>query len=477
MTGNNVKTPGIFRIFTIIGVAGQYLVLYKFTSFKKRSFGKRLCQVCEKLGPVFVKLGQILSTRYDLLDRDDCNDLQKLLDTVEPFSFEKAVKIFQSDFGKGPENLYKEFPKTPIASASIAQVYRAVTKNGKTVAVKIRRPEIIKTLKSDINILKNLVRFAQLFSSDLRHVRATKILDQLESWILNEADFHQEMNNLTTLTYFYSKRAKKGDNYAAALVFPKLYPELCSRNVITMEFLEGIPANKFNSKIAGPKYDAYASIVAALGSSVRAWLDCQPLVFHADPHPANILIMKDGKVGLLDFGLMGSFSKKDAEEICEMMLAVYTQNMEQTIYHAFILCQAPSSLDTPELRRDVGKYLEKTKGSGLGFWFMGYIRLFVKHRIPLPYQLVLFGRGNVIVDGLFETVAPGKTTIEVMGDELRNGLYRNILRNITETDVGPILYVLSKKIKESPATIAQFIDKYANQPLEFIKEVKKILES
>jgi ubiquinone biosynthesis protein len=242
-----------------------------------------------------------------------------------------------------------------------------------------------------------------------------------------------------------------------------------------MEFLDGIPATKFNKKLAGKEYDEYTSLKAVLGSSVRPWIERGSFLFHADPHPANILIMKHGKVGLLDFGLTSSFSKKDSEQLCDLLLAVYAQNLDLTIHHALALCHAPLALETAKLRSDIKDYLEKTRTSGFGFWFMGLIKIFVKNRIPLPYQLVLLGRNVVIVEGLFETVVPGKTTIEVMGDELKKGLYSRMFENIKSVDVGPILYALSEKLKESPSSIAESIEKYLNHPLDFIREVKEVV--
>lgn len=461
------------RSFAIGFIAFRYFVFYKINSLKNLSLGERLRFACESLGPIFIKLGQILSTRYDLLEKSDCEALQKLLDSVPPISYAEVSTIFTSDFGKSPKELFREFSEVPIASASMAQVYRAITKNGDEVAVKVRRPNITKNIRSDIVVLKRLIKMAEIFSGDLRHIKANEVLSQLESWIFSEADFKQEAKNIKILTRFYSERANNGDEFAASLVFPKIYSYLCSDNVITMDFLHGIPANKFDSAVSGNEYDALASLTAVLGSSVRAWMERKPTFFHADPHPANILIMKNGRAGLLDFGLIGWFDKRIAEDTCDLLMAVYSQNLDLTTKCALKLCRASNDFDTPQLRKDITDYLKKTKTSGMGYWFMGYIKIFIKHRIPLPYQLTLFGRGNAIVEGLFETTVPGKTTLEVMGRELQRGLYKQIFNNIISIDISPIVYTLSEKLKESPANVARTIQKYFDHPLDFIRDVKE----
>jgi len=463
------------RSFTVTGVALKYFVFYNINSQRHFSLGERLRFACERLGPVFIKLGQILATRYDLLEKSDCESLQKLLDDVAPVSYDKIQALFISDFNKTPEKLYQYFNKTPIASASMAQVYRAKNKNGQDVAVKVRRPGITKTIKSDIDVLKKLITIAEIFSADLRHIKANKVLSELESWLFQESDFKQEVKNINKLTEFYSKRASDGDEFSAAIVFPKVYSNLCSENIITMEYLDGIPANKFNSIVTGPEYDALTSLTAVLGSSVRAWFEHEPIFFHADPHPANILILKNGRVALLDFGLIGLFGKRDVEETCNLLLAVYSKNLDLTIKHALRLCHAPDDFDTPKLRKDFSNYLEKTRSSGMGYWFMGCITIFIKHRVPLPYQLILFGRGNAIMDGLFETTVPGKTTLEVMGKELQRGIYKQIFYNVTSTDLGPIIYTLSEKLKDSPVEVAQTIEKYFDHPLDFVRDVKEAI--
>jgi predicted unusual protein kinase regulating ubiquinone biosynthesis (AarF/ABC1/UbiB family) len=159
--------------------------------------------------------------------------------------------------------------------------------------------------------------------------------------------------------------------------------------------------------------------------------------------------------------------------LCDLLLAVYTQNLDLTVHHAFALCHAPAVLEMPTLRKDIEEYLLKTRTSGFGFWFVGLIRIFVKHRVPMPLQLVLLGRNVVVVEGLFETVIPGKTTLEVMGDELRRGLYRRIFENITSIDAGPLLYALSEKIKKSPGLLAGLINRYFEDPLRAVRDFRE----
>jgi len=465
------------RGFTITLVALKYFVFYRVTSLRRERLGQRLRLACEQLGPIFVKLGQISATRYDILEKEDCEALHGLLDNVKPVPFEEIIPLLESDFGQSYRQLYREFSETPIASASLSQVYKATTWEGQTVAVKIKRPEITRTIKSDIAALKSWARIAQIFSADLRHIRIARILDQLESWTFAETDFRQEVKNLAILSSFYKKRAAQGDNSASILVFPKAYEKLCSDNVITLEFMEGIPATQFRAKTAGPGYDALASLSTALVSHTKAYLDRRDFVFHADPHPANVLILKDGQVGLLDFGIIGIFTQYESEQLSDLILAVYRQELNDTVRHLLALSPGSSAADTPALRRDLQAFLDQSPSAGFGFWLMEPVRILIKNRVPFPYKMMLFARSSLIMDGLFETVVPGQTTLEVVGPALRAALYRQALQNILAADFSLVLYTISEQLKQSPRALTGLVQHYFNHPLEFVQIIKEALQT
>lgn len=467
------ETNTLVRGLEIAKTCAVYFLFYKLNKHKGNSFGQRIRLACEKLGLTFIKLGQILSTRYDLLERADCEELQKLLDEVPPMPYETVREIFISDFGKPPEKIYAEFNPELIAAASIAQVYKAKLHSGETVAIKVRRPDVDRAIRSDLKIFRQLARIAQWFSPTLRHINLVKILNQLEDWLLAEVDLKNEIENLEKVNVYYQTLSEKSDGeFSRALVFPRPFREFSSVNILVMSYIEGIPMRQFKTVLNNPDYDVRASLEALMRAVMRAWVTQDELLFHGDPHPSNLILLPNGKIGLLDFGLVGRFNHKDTKETRELFLAVYSRNVKSSTELALKMCKAPASLNTPRLQEEVQEYINQAPSSGLGFWFTGFMHVFIKNRIPMPYQLVLFGRCQTILDGVFETAFPGLRALDILDEELRRGLRQHIIKNIFGTDFAPIMYILSQKLKNSPEKVASAIDKYFDDPLQIVRDLR-----
>ncbi len=432
----------------------------------------------EELGLVFIKFGQLLSTRYDILPKEDCEELQQLLDRVPSIPLAAVEAIFMQDFGKRPQDVYAEFLEAPIASASIAQVYRARLADGREVAVKVRRPGVGRAIRADLRILRRLAGIAQWFSGGLRQINVCNLLDQMESWLLAEVDFQNELLNLEQFTRYYRSQPEGLIKECAdALVLPAAHREWCSKNIITMDFITGVPIRQFRSVEQNAEYDVFASLRNFTGAFMRGWMYGEELVFQADPHPSNLLILPQGKIAVLDFGLLGRLSKREIGEMKDLFLAVYAGNLEQSIVMALRMCRASYDHFAPLIREDVQRYLAETRTSGMGFWFLGFVKIFVKHRIgTFPYYLAMFGRMGAIFEGLFEMVSPGTTMMEVFGGELGLAMRQRFIENLKATDVTPLLYVLSEKLRESPEKIAALIDRYFDDPLAGIREFRKAVQ-
>lgn len=462
--------PAWVRAVTIVRAVIIYLLAYRLTRYRHERLGARLRRFCEDLGPLFIKLGQALGTRYDILSREDCDELHALLDRVPPVPIENIRALFVNDFGATPEMLYADFPSEPLASASIAQVYKARLLDGKEVAVKVRRPGIERTIAGDFKILNRVVGFAQFFSSVLRHINFKEILRQMEAWTVDETNFGLEIKNLDELRSFYSSRATAGDELAAKLVFPKIIPELCSENIITMEFLDGIPVSRSGETVVLSDYSVRDSLVAFLGSMIRAWVDNKDFVFHGDPHPANILIMSGGRVGVLDFGVRGLIDVQSGRTTLDLLFAVYANDLERSVAASITMCHAdPRSAE--KIKEDVREYLKYTRTSGLGFWFMGFVKIFVKHRLAMPYNLIMFGRTQTLIDGLFETALPGVKTLDILSAEFERGLRKYLLRKALKVNWAPVLLSAVEIIERTPERIAQLMDRYTSNPELIIKDV------
>jgi ubiquinone biosynthesis protein len=472
------KKGTFIRWITIVSVVSRYFVFYKIGKRRKDILGKRIRHACEELGPIFIKLGQILSTRYDILSNENCVELQKLLDQVESIPLQKIEGILQKDYGKKYTAIFKTFETTPLASASIAQVHQATLYNGKKVAVKIRRPRISEYVESDIAVLKQVVSIGELFSPVLRHLDGKQIVGQLHDWILMEIDFRQEVQNIKRMKSYLAHAAeytKTSEEEANNLVIPDVYEEYCTENVIVMEFIEGVPLSKFETIKDNPKYDILLSAKAIAMLILRHWLIASDdeYVFHADPHPANILILPHGRLALVDFGLIGRLSPEQTRNTADLFLAVYARNLEHSIKYALAIPGVDYEKYAEKLRPDIQAYLRKTPTKGIGFWFMGFVRIFVKHRVPIPFDIILFGRQNAVGDGLISTILPGKTTIDVMGDELARALRKKIAQNILDVDFTRLAYAVSEEVKNSPDRIVSILDRMSKDPFVIVNDFHK----
>ena len=304
------------------------------------------------------------------------------------------------------------------------------------------------------------------------------ILKQLEEWLHAEVDFFNEANNIQNMQDYYQRLAhQESGEYAQAIEFPHVYNELSSQNVLVMSFIEGIPVRKWRDVENNPEYDVEASLKASLVATMRAWMNEEhSLVFHGDPHPSNMLLLPNGRIALLDFGLVGYFDKKNITETRELFLAVYAKDLEKSIEAALALCNAPKEKYAKRIREDMKQYLKKTRTQSLGFWFFEILRMFVKHRIPMSYDLTAFGRSQAIIDGVFQSVMPDTPTVDILGDELKRALRKKIFDNLQSIDIAPIAYTLSEKAKQSPEKVTDFINRYFDDPFQFLRDVREAVK-
>ncbi len=319
-----------------------------------------------------------------------------------------------------------------------------------------------------------------MFSSSLRHLDSKQIVDQLKSWILAEIDFIQEANNIARMKKYLDHAIEETNtsiNDASQVVIPEVYKKYCSENIITMEFIDGVPLTKFDSVKDDPKYDIEKSARACCMLSLRHWLVNREdeVLLHADPHPANLLLLPHGRIAMVDFGLIVVFTPKEARQTADLFLAVYARNLERSLEYALAVSDLHERY-AEKIRPDVVEYLRKAPSAGIGFWFMEFIIIFIKHRLPIPYNLVLFGRQNAVIDGCISTVLSGKTTLDLMGDELERALRKKVLQNISETNFSRLVYAVSEEIKKSPDKIVSLVDQMAKDPFKVFKDFHEAIK-
>jgi len=277
----------------------------------------RLC--IESLGPIFIKFGQLLATRRDLLPDELIDELEKLLDRVPPFPVQQAQKIIEQQLGKPLHEAFLSFDQEVLASASIAQVHNAVLHDGTEVVVKIVRPRIEKTIRKDIALLKVLARLANRYWKEAKRVKPIKVVEEFEKTLLNELDLVREAANASEL-----RRHFLGSE---DLYVPEIYWDYCKANMLVMERIEGIPVTDLTQLNAN---NINLEVLSRKGVEVFFTQVYKHNFFHADMHPGNIFVSRENpdnpKYIAVDFGIMGSLSTSDQRYLAENFVAFFNRD-------------------------------------------------------------------------------------------------------------------------------------------------------
>lgn len=355
---------------------------------------QRIRLALEDLGPSFIKFGQIMSSRNDLLPEPLIIELSKLRESVPPFSYAITKKTIEKEFGQTIDSLFKEFDEKAIASASIGQVHKAVLNTGETVAVKIQRPDLDKTIKADIDIMRGIASVIQGNLHKRTTINLISLVEEFQRSIIKELDFYLEAVNIER----FSASFEKSDTYYV----PKVYIEYCTHKIITMEYIEGCsPFDKEALKKAGinPKQVAINGTNFVLKQIFEAGF------FHADPHEGNIKIMDGGRICFLDYGAMGSMSKKSRQRLGELLLGFVALSPEKITEAVLNVCMASPMTDKNSLEEEVSLLMDKyayipLEKINLGSMLVELMDLVYRFDIQLPSSLYLLAKSIVTIEGI-----------------------------------------------------------------------------
>jgi len=279
--------------------------------------GRHLRAMLEELGPTFVKFGQLLSMRPDILPPDLISELRPLQDDVKPFAFEDVRRVIQEDFDQSLERLFLEFDEEPVAAASIGQVHRAVLPNGHVVAVKVQRPGAPEQIESDVNLLYQAARILKERVRALDFIDTQAVVDEFARSIHRELDYHREGRNADML-----RRQFAADSHVRV---PRIYWTYSRPRVLTLEFLEGTQLADLGGELSRDDRRTLATRVA------KTWMEMifKHGAFHGDPHPANILLLSGpDEIGLVDFGLVERLSDEDMTGLTRIFIDATTENVD-----------------------------------------------------------------------------------------------------------------------------------------------------
>jgi ubiquinone biosynthesis protein len=372
-----------------------------------QTLGARLRKALEELGPTYVKMGQIASTRPDILPDYLISELEKLQDQVPPFSFIEASKIIEQELGAAPCNVFREFDETPLAAASIGQVYHAVLKSGEEVAIKVQRPSIAQTIETDLEILLDLAGLAErrIEWAELYHVR--EMVEEFARSLLSELDYSIEGRNAEKIGKQFS-----GDPH---IRIPRVHWEYSKKRVLTLEYMRGVKLNPIeNLENLGYNRKVLAeNLIKAMFKQILI-----EGFFHGDPHPGNIFVLPGQVISLIDFGMVGRLSPEMKYNFASLVIGMMRKKTDDMIDAIFEMGIVPDDIDRKILFRDVDILREKYLDVPLSQVHLGeavndLFHIAFQHRILIPADLVLLGKSLLSLEGIVERLDPEIRIIDI----------------------------------------------------------------
>lgn len=371
---------------------------------KRHSLAERVRLVAIDLGPSFVKLGQLASTRPDILPTEWVVELKRLQDEVPPLPFDEIRQAVEASLGADLEDLYDSFEEEPLAAASIAQVHRAVLKHPdglKQVVVKVQRPNIADTIARDLDLLHTLARFVERTIPESHIYQPKALVAQFDHAITSELDFSLEADNAKRFAENF-----KGHPHA---VFPEIYKDCSSKRVITMEFLDG---HKVYDAIANHGHSGRTIAKATTGIVIKSIFEDG--FFHADPHPGNILLFGEPdvpKIGLVDLGMVGRLSPEMRAKTIDMMIAAIRNDYDALADALYEIGTPTQKVDMrayrAEVRRLAERYLNKPLGEiDLALLISDLVKGATKFGLEIPADFLMVGKALMTMEGVGREIDP-----------------------------------------------------------------------
>jgi predicted unusual protein kinase regulating ubiquinone biosynthesis (AarF/ABC1/UbiB family) len=414
----------------------------------------------ERMGPTFIKLGQLLSTRPDILPLPYLQALTRLQDRVEPFSFAEVESIVIAELGVRLSKAFSEFEAKPLAAASLGQVHRAAMRDGRPVAVKVQRPDIRERVMEDLDALEEIAGFLDDHTEMGRRYEFVKMLDEFRRSLLRELDYRQEAQNLTLL--------RRNLSEFSAIVVPAPIEDYTTSRVLTMEYVSGTKITTL-SPVALLELNG-----AALAEQLfRAYLK-QILVdgfFHADPHPGNVLVTDSGQIALLDLGMVGRIAPRLQEPLLQLLLAVSEGQSDDAVSLALKLGEVRPDFDEPEFSRRVADLVGRHQDAELRNMQVGKAVLEIGRisgdvGLRLPSELTMLGKTLLNLDQIAEALDPTfnpNASIRRNAAEIMRG---RLLKSASPGNLFGGILELKEFMERLPGRVNKILDTVANNQLE-----------
>ena len=434
----------------------------------KEDFPERLRLMLQELGTTFIKFGQLLSSRPDWVGEKISEELSQLHDDNPPISFEEIKVIIESELGGNIEDIFAEFSKEALATASIAQVHEAKLPTGEKVAVKVQKTNVQEIVETDLAIMRFIANESERFDTSFKHLNLPAIVHEFDRSIQKEMDFDNELMNI--------RHMNDNFKYNDKIIVPVTYQDYSTEKVLTMEYVEGV---KLSEVIVGddPKYNK----ILIADRIVRSYFQ-QIFVdgfFHADPHPGNIFITDDNAVCFIDFGMMGVLDEEFRQNLAELMIHFSDRNIDGLINQLIRMDILNEKTDINILKTDLNDLFAKYYGVELSR-FNGIIEdllfLMQKYDVKLPNEFVLMARGLSMVENLGLRLDPNIDVVAILKPFARKLMVQRYNPFKMANNAKNSFFTFEHVLRSLPSLISKTIYKIEEGEVTVNIEVKHISE-
>ena len=427
----------------------------------------------EDLGPTYVKIGQIMSSRVDLLPESYCKELEKLRQSVKPFDSQVARAIIEEETGKKIDEIYSEFNDKPIGAASMGQVHYAVLKDGTKVVTKVQRPLIADMMRQDYALLKKLAGLVNVVADDEdgQTIDLLSVIEEMEQVTEEELNCLVEANN----TKFFKENCIEDEE---KITCPNIYDDLTTEKILTMDFVDGYTISH-KDRLLEDGYDPLALGQIIAENFVHQVLDVGS--FHADPHQGNIML-SHGKPYWIDFGMIGHVTEKDIDTIQSLVLSLLSCDAEELVNGIIALGATSSKTNRDALTEDAEFFLSKYTGTkGISDIDMEALvdeltDLTSKHHIQVPGEYTMLGRALIAIEGVIEQLCPELDLFKLLSDKMVERTKKNFDLKETVLNIGKDILGTGKKIGKIPSLAADALTGLAKGKMKMNIELTGIDE-
>ncbi len=417
---------GFADIITHSGFIDSITELAKLIKIKKNETEIKLTRyerirlVLEDLGTTFIKLGQIMSNRGDLIPEELLVELEKLQDSVKPVPYEEIIERIEKEFKKPISQIFKSFSNKPLATASISQVHRAVLNSGEEVVIKVLKPNISKTIKVDIEIMYYLATLIEKNIPELSSINILGIVEEFNRAINKELDFSYELVYMTRFNRYFK-------NYDLIRV-PKVYRDYSTNKILTMEYVDGIKISDIK-KIEENNLDRL--IIAKNGADLILKQIFEFGFFHADPHPGNIVVLKNNVICFFDYGMMGSISKDTKKLIVTILIGIIKKDDDKIIKNLLLFVKNKKDLNISVFELQVKDFIEKhlyrdLSEMNISELLNDFMTLTTENKIRIPSDFYLLLRALVLFQRNGQKLNPEFNFIEFVKPYIKKFLKENL---------------------------------------------------